>query len=119
MMKMCFNWKVLAGLAAVAVGIFLFAPNLIAGALPLLLLAACPLSMLIMMFTMRHGGHDRDAAEELRSTASEHNDPRDRQLRELQAQHDALAEELASLKAAGGLQTREDAAVAAGQNGRQ
>ena len=45
---MCFNWKVLAGLAAVGVGIYVVAPGLVVGALPLLLFAACPLSMLLM-----------------------------------------------------------------------
>lgn len=49
MLKMCMNWKVLAGLAAVGAGIWVFAPNLIGAALPLLFLAACPLSMLFMM----------------------------------------------------------------------
>lgn len=46
---MCFDWRALAGLAAVGVGIAVFAPKLALGALPLLLLAACPLSMLLMM----------------------------------------------------------------------
>ena len=52
MFKMCLNWKVLAGLAVVGVGIFLVAPGLALAALPLLLLAACPLSMLLMMKSM-------------------------------------------------------------------
>lgn len=46
---MCFNRKVLGGLAAVAVGILIFAPRLLGAALPLLFLAACPLSMVFMM----------------------------------------------------------------------
>lgn len=46
---MCLNWKVLAGLAAVGVGLWVVAPNLIGAALPLLLVAACPLSMFFMM----------------------------------------------------------------------
>lgn len=55
-MKMCLNWKVLAGLGAVGVGVYLVAPGLAAAALPLLLLAACPLSMLLMMKGMQGGG---------------------------------------------------------------
>ena len=47
-MKMCFNWKVVAGLAAVGVGILILNPQLAARALPLLVVAACPLSMLLM-----------------------------------------------------------------------
>ncbi len=54
-MKMCLNWKVLAGLGAAGVGIYLFAPGLAVAALPFLLLAACPLAMLVMMKGM-HGG---------------------------------------------------------------
>ncbi len=46
---MCFNKKVLAGLGAVGVGIFVLAsPSAAVRALPFLLMAACPLSMLVM-----------------------------------------------------------------------
>ncbi len=45
---MCFNKKVIGGLAAVGLGILAVAPNLFMSALPLLLVAACPLSMLFM-----------------------------------------------------------------------
>ncbi len=45
---MCFNRKVIGGLVVVALGIYLVAPNAFASALPLLLVAACPLSMLVM-----------------------------------------------------------------------
>jgi hypothetical protein len=54
MLKMCLNPKVLAGLVVAGVAIYSFAPNLIAAALPILLLAACPLSMLLMMWGMQH-----------------------------------------------------------------
>jgi hypothetical protein len=49
----CLSWKVLAGLAVVALGVFLFEPQLFARAFPLLLVAACPLSMVLMMWGMR------------------------------------------------------------------
>lgn len=52
MLRMCLNPRVIAALAAVAVGIYVLAPGLFAAALPLLVLAACPLSMLIMMRAM-------------------------------------------------------------------
>jgi hypothetical protein len=65
MLKMCLNWKVLAGLAAVGVGIYLVAPDLVLAALPILLLAACPLSMLLMMWAMRGGpSEDQQASQE-------------------------------------------------------
>lgn len=50
---MCLNWKVLAGLGVVAIGLWVIAPQLVLAALPLLLLAACPLSMALMAWTMR------------------------------------------------------------------
>lgn len=51
----CLNWKALAALAAVGVGVYAFAPNLVAAATPLLVLTLCPLSMLLMMRAMRSG----------------------------------------------------------------
>ena len=52
MLKHCLNWKVIAALAVLGVGIYLVAPNL-AAALPILLLAICPISMLLMMKGMQ------------------------------------------------------------------
>jgi len=52
MLKCCLNPKVLIGLAGVAVGIAVFAPHLLAAALPLLFVAVCPLSMIAMMVMM-------------------------------------------------------------------
>lgn len=48
----CLNWKVLAGLAVVGLIVLVVAPQLIWAALPILLVAACPLSMLFMMRSM-------------------------------------------------------------------
>lgn len=53
-LKMCLNWKALAGLAAVGVGIYLVTPGLVLAALPVLLLSARPLSMLLMMWGVQH-----------------------------------------------------------------
>lgn len=68
MLKHCLNWKVLAGLVVVGLGVALVAPHALGVALPLLLLAACPLSMLLMMGAMggmkMGGDKDRDAAPE-------------------------------------------------------
>ncbi|MGH8958960.1 MAG: hypothetical protein ACRDVK_09830 [Acidimicrobiia bacterium] len=52
-LKMCLNWRALVGLAVAGLAIALLAPGLFGRALPILLLAACPISMLIMMATMR------------------------------------------------------------------
>lgn len=51
-MKHCLNKKVVAALAATAAAVYLLAPNVFTVALPLLILAACPLSMLVMMRMM-------------------------------------------------------------------
>lgn len=48
MLKKCLNPKVLIGLGLVALGFLIFAPQLLPAALPLLLIAACPLSMVAM-----------------------------------------------------------------------
>lgn len=54
-MQMCLNWKVLLGLAAVALLVGVLAPQFLLSALPILLVLACPLSMLFMMSGMRGG----------------------------------------------------------------
>lgn len=51
-MKMCWNKNVIIGLVAVAMAVYFLAPGSIGAALPVLLLAACPLSMVLMMRAM-------------------------------------------------------------------
>ena len=53
MVNMCLNWKAVAGLAVVGLMIGVVAPGLLLGAIPMLILVACPLSMLFMMGDMR------------------------------------------------------------------
>ena len=63
------DWRartVLVALAAVGAGLVLFSPNSIAAAIPLLILAACPLSMLLMMRTMG----DRQSSQRVGPDAS-------------------------------------------------
>lgn len=50
---MCFNWKVLAGLGVLALFVWTVAPQYVLTVLPLLLLAACPISMGVMAWMMR------------------------------------------------------------------
>ena len=55
---MCFDRRVLFALAALGLAIWIAAPELVARAVPYLLLLACPLSMLLMMRGMGdHAGH--------------------------------------------------------------
>jgi hypothetical protein len=56
-LKHCLSPKVIAGLAVVAVGIWVLAPGGFAAALPVLILAVCPLSMVGMMLLMSRRGH--------------------------------------------------------------
>ncbi|MDA8285352.1 MAG: DUF2933 domain-containing protein [Actinomycetota bacterium] len=48
-MRCCLNRKVIIGLAVVAVGVLAVDPHLFGRVLPLLLVAICPLSMVLMM----------------------------------------------------------------------
>jgi hypothetical protein len=54
--KLCFDRRVVIGLAAVGLGALLISPGLAAGLVPLLIVAVCPLSMLFMMRGMSPGG---------------------------------------------------------------
>lgn len=55
-MKMCINWRIVVALSVVGLAVLAAAPNLLGAALPLLVLAACPLSMLLMIRAMQGGG---------------------------------------------------------------
>ena len=50
------DWRVVTVLVAIGVAVALVAPNVISAAIPLLIVAACPLSMVVMMRSM--GGHE-------------------------------------------------------------
>lgn len=98
---MCFNRNVIAGLAVTAIGIFVVAPNLVGSALPLLLVAACPLSMLFMGKMM--GGRDAAPAaiesrsdQPLRSSAEARID-RNEQVAQVQAELQRLERQRADL----------------------
>jgi len=102
---MCLNWKVIAGLAAVGLGAWVVAPNLVGAALPLLILAACPLSMLVLMRGMRGGQCASQAVQA--SPPARTGLTREEQLAELKAdlagaraQQEAVAGEIARLEAA-------------------
>lgn len=90
---MCLNWKVLGGLAALGVGIWVVAPNLIAAAAPLLLFAACPLSMWLMMRGMSGGRQmGSNQPQTMARAATESTRPRD--LAALKAEHARVTAEL-------------------------
>jgi heavy metal-binding protein/DUF2933 family protein len=63
MLKCCLNPRVLIGAGVVGVGIVLLAPNLLAAALPTLLVLICPVSMLVMMVGMGKMGSSKNVAQ--------------------------------------------------------
>ena len=91
-MKMCFNWKVVGGLALAGLAVFAAAPNLIGAALPLLIFAACPLSMLLMMRAMSGGGRCQNDSDK---SAAVNGNPADStvELARLRAEVDQLRSE--------------------------
>ncbi len=123
---MCPNRKVIAGLVAVGIGVWAVAPNLLGAAVPLLLVAACPLSMLFMMWGMGGMGGGQATAPPRRATpagASVGQQPsgslaalRSRSV-ELQARHERIAREIARLEAEGAPAVRAADAAACGRGG--
>ncbi|MBE9156440.1 DUF2933 domain-containing protein [Nodosilinea sp. LEGE 06152] len=105
---MCFDWRVLVGLVAIGIAIAILVPQLTLSALPLLLLAACPLSMFLMMAMMNRMDKDSMSATSHQSVSSLptsiHLD-RDAQLaqlrehlQQLQTQHEAIAHQINTLE---------------------
>lgn len=69
-LKCCLNPKVIAGVVAVGFGVYVFAPGVFTAALPLLVLAICPLSMVLMMGMMTGGGSKEAGSDTAGSSSS-------------------------------------------------
>lgn len=111
---MCFDWKVLAALAVVGVGVWVVAPSMVWAALPLLLLAACPISMLLMMRGMQ-GSHCSSAPAQGRGDGGARDEQLaalEAQLAGMRAQQEAITRALAELAAASAPVVREAEMVA-------
>lgn len=96
--RFCLNWKVVASLALVGVAIWLVAPRFVVAALPLLVLAACPLSMIFMMRGMQQG---QCRAPEARSHSGETGSEADRLrqvLSDLESRKRSVSRALAELQ---------------------
>jgi hypothetical protein len=105
-LRCCLNPKVLIGLAAAGLAVVLLAPNLIAGAFPLLLALVCPLSMLVMMGSMARMGTKKESEQTSAphvATSGEAPLPlgvsADARLALLRAQQQVLAEQSAAIAA--------------------
>jgi hypothetical protein len=98
-LRMCLNWKVLGGLAVVGLVIWVLAPELLARAVPVLIFAVCPLSMLMMMRGMQDSEHGAGRPHAAASSGSggriaELKD----QLARVQAQQVAIVREIEQLQ---------------------
>ena len=105
MLFMCLNWKVVAGLAVVGVIVWAVAPQFLLGAIPLLIVAACPLSMLFMMRGMQNGGEKIASLSEQMRPLPTFEPTREEQLFELQsrltgiqAQQEVITRQIAELE---------------------
>lgn len=107
----CYDWRVLIGLIALGVGIFIVAPGTIAAALPLLLLAACPLSMLLMMRAM--GSPQPSSSMPQQPLPTDRVSALRQELADLSQRQEELAGELRTLEAG---QREADGAEAAGRS---
>ena len=97
---MCFNWKVLVALALVGIGIWVVAPNAILKALPFLVLAACPLTMLLMALGMKRvmGGARQDSPASHEDSPQPAQVARAERLAELEAKQAGLQREIAQVR---------------------
>jgi len=62
--RMCLDKRVLAALAAVAVILLAVSPQTLGAAAPILVMAACPLSMLVMMRVMNRRDESAEGASD-------------------------------------------------------
>lgn len=98
-MKMHLNWKVLAGLGAVGVGLFyLVAPNLVVAALPILLLTLCPLSMLLMMKGMQYSQGEDSGQQASHKEEAKTSLTREEHLAQLRREQEALTDRIDMLE---------------------
>ncbi len=100
MLRACYDWRVLTALAALGIGIYVVAPGLVAAALPLLVLAACPLSMLLMMKAM--GGQQAPSSSAPEPASVGRVAALREELDTLGRRQEQLAEELRAIAAAPG-----------------
>ncbi len=102
MLSCCMNWKVIGGLALAGLGVWVIAPNLVAGLVPVLFVLVCPLSMLIMMPMMMKGQmgmKNQQLGQSQPEEASCCTTPQAQQLNQLPKANPSRQEELAELKA--------------------
>lgn len=98
--RMFLNWKAIAALGGIGLGVWFVAPSVVLAALPYLLLAACPLAMVVMMWGMRsgmQGSHTGTHPAQLPTATAPALTPQ-AQLAELKAQQAALSRQMTELE---------------------
>lgn len=102
MLRACLNWKVIGSLTVLGFGLWSVAPNLLVTGLPLLLLAACPLSMMLMMRGMKnaHGSDHAEAGQETGVAPSTDLDPMKLEAMKLEAMKAEIDQRIQALKSA-------------------
>ncbi len=102
---MSVNWKIVGVLSAVAVAVVVFAPPVGSRFLPLLLVAVCPLSMILMMRGMSAQGRRSRSSDEPStepqaddSSRKQRLDHLNRELAETHARQEAIALEIERLQ---------------------
>lgn len=93
-LRACYDWRVITVVTAVGIGTYVTAPRLVATVVPLLLLAVCPLSMLLMMRSMG----SQEAAEPVIDVAEASPTALRRKLAAIARQQTQLTAELEALE---------------------
>jgi hypothetical protein len=99
MLKMCLNWKVIAGVAVAGIAIYLYAPGFALAALPFLVLAICPLSMIFMIGAMGNMNGDREKSGAACASGGNKPGNREEELAKLKEQRRELGDKIATLEA--------------------
>jgi hypothetical protein len=99
MLKMCLNWKVIVGVAAAAVAIYLYAPGFALAALPFLVLAICPLSMIFMMGAMGNMNRDGEKSGAACAMSGNKRGNREEEFAKLKEQQRQLGDKIAAMEA--------------------
>lgn len=98
LVRACYDWRGLTALGVLGIGIYVVAPGLIAAAIPLLLLAVCPLSMLLMMNAM--SGQQPSSGRPAEPIGEAHEAVLRQELMELERRQEQLSGELRAIETA-------------------
>ena len=96
-MRLCYDRRAIAALVAVGVAVVLFAPQLLPAVAPILILAACPLSMMLMLGMATARGSTPTSTPAAAETPADRADRLRRGLADAQREQRRLTRELEAL----------------------